>query len=62
MIAAAELAARGESPGQRGPGTLAHPSFLSVQKVAQGRRQFRILLYGVHQRLRAVPPSSGPGS
>ncbi len=59
MIAAAELAARGDIASvcvQYGR----YPSFLSVQKVAQGRRQFRLLLYGVRQRLRAMPPEQRP--
>jgi uncharacterized membrane protein len=37
-----------------------YPSFLSLQKVRQGRRQFRGLVWGVHQRLRAVPPEQRP--
>ena len=37
-----------------------YPSFLSVQKVALGRRQFRLLLWGVKQRLAGVPPEQRP--
>jgi uncharacterized membrane protein len=37
-----------------------YPSFLSVQKVALGRRQFRLLLWGVKQRLAGVPPEARP--
>jgi uncharacterized membrane protein len=37
-----------------------YPSFLSVQKVALGRRQFRLLLWGVKQRLAGLPPESRP--
>jgi hypothetical protein len=33
-----------------------YPSFLSVQKVALGRGQFRLLLWGVTQRLAGMPP------
>jgi uncharacterized membrane protein len=37
-----------------------YPSFLSVQKVALGRRQFRLLLWGVKQRLAERPPERRP--
>jgi uncharacterized membrane protein len=37
-----------------------YPSFLSVQKVALGRRQFRLLLWGVSQRLAGLPPERRP--
>jgi Alpha/beta-hydrolase family/Alpha/beta-hydrolase family N-terminus len=37
-----------------------YPSFLSVQKVALGRGQFRLLLWGVAQRLAGVPPEQRP--
>lgn len=37
-----------------------YPSFLAAQKVALGRGQFRILLLGVRERLRAVPPEQRP--
>src|SRR5215218_10225191 len=37
-----------------------YPSFLSVQKVALGRRQFRLLLWGVTQRLAGLPPERRP--
>jgi uncharacterized membrane protein len=37
-----------------------YPSFLSVQKVALGRRQFRLLLWGVSQRLAGMPPERRP--
>jgi uncharacterized membrane protein len=37
-----------------------YPSFLSVQKVALGRRQFRLLLWGVKQRLAGMPPEGRP--
>jgi uncharacterized membrane protein len=37
-----------------------YPSFLSVQKVALGRRQFRLLLWGVKQRLAGLPPERRP--
>lgn len=36
------------------------PSFLSVQKVALGRRQFRALLWSVRQRLVERPPEQRP--
>jgi uncharacterized membrane protein len=36
------------------------PSFLSLQKVALGRRQFRMLLWGVSQRLAERPPDRRP--
>jgi uncharacterized membrane protein len=37
-----------------------YPSFLSVQKVALGRRQFRLLLWGVSQRLADRPAERRP--
>jgi hypothetical protein len=37
-----------------------YPSFLSVQKVALGRGQFRLLLWGVKQRLEGCPPERRP--
>jgi len=37
-----------------------YPSFLSVQKVALGRGQFRLLLWGVTQRLAGMPPARRP--
>jgi uncharacterized membrane protein len=37
-----------------------YPSFLSVQKVALGRGQFRLLLWGVQQRLAERPPGRRP--
>jgi uncharacterized membrane protein len=37
-----------------------YPSFLSVQKVALGRSQFRLLLWGVQQRLAGRPPERRP--
>jgi uncharacterized membrane protein len=37
-----------------------YPSFLSVQKVALGRGQFRLLLWGVQQRLAERPPERRP--
>ena len=37
-----------------------YPSFLSVQKVALGRSQFRLLLWGVNQRLAERPPDRRP--
>jgi uncharacterized membrane protein len=37
-----------------------YPSFLSVQKVALGRGQFRLLLWGVQQRLEERPPDRRP--
>ena len=37
-----------------------YPSFLSVQKVALGQGQFRLLLWGIKQRL-AERPGGGPG-
>jgi hypothetical protein len=37
-----------------------YPSFLSVQKVALGRRQFRLLLWGVKQRLAGLPAAGRP--
>jgi uncharacterized membrane protein len=36
------------------------PSFLCVQKVHLGRSQFRLLLWGVKQRLAAMPPDKRP--
>jgi uncharacterized membrane protein len=37
-----------------------YPSFLSVQKVALGRGQFRLLLWGVTQRLAGMAPERRP--
>jgi uncharacterized membrane protein len=37
-----------------------YPSFLSLQKVSLGRRQFRLLLYGVRARLLERPPEKRP--
>ncbi|MFM7508624.1 MAG: alpha/beta-hydrolase family protein [Actinomycetota bacterium] len=37
-----------------------YPSFLSLQKVRQGRRQFRGLVWGVHQRLLGIPREQRP--
>src|SRR5215211_2149317 len=37
-----------------------YPSFLSVQKVALGRQQFRLLLWGVAQRLAGMAPERRP--
>lgn len=37
-----------------------YPSFLSLQKVRQGRRQFRMLALGVHQRLMGMAPEDRP--
>ncbi len=59
MIEAAELLTRGDIATcciQYGR----YPSFLSVQKVALGRRQFRLLLYGVAAHLAARPPEKRP--
>ena len=59
MIEAAEFLARGDIATccvQYGR----YPSFLSVQKVALGRSQFRLLLWGVKQRLEERPPDRRP--
>lgn len=37
-----------------------YPSFLALQKVALGRAQFRLLLWAVRQRLKAIPPDERP--
>jgi uncharacterized membrane protein len=37
-----------------------YPSFLSVQKVALGQGQFRLLLWGIKQRLAERPPERRP--
>jgi uncharacterized membrane protein len=37
-----------------------YPSFLSVQKVALGQGQFRLLLWGIKQRLTERPPERRP--
>jgi uncharacterized membrane protein len=37
-----------------------YPSFLSIQKLALGRGQFRLLLMGVKERLRDRPPERRP--
>ncbi len=59
MIESAELFARGDIASvciQYGR----FPSFLSVQKVALGRSQFRLLLWGVRQRLAERKPEDRP--
>lgn len=59
FIESAELFARGNIASvciQYGK----FPSFLSVQKVALGRSQFRLLLWGVKQRLEERPPQDRP--
>ena len=59
MIEAAELLARGDIATccvQYGR----YPSFLSVQKVALGQSQFRLLLWGIKQRLEERPPERRP--
>ena len=59
MIEAAEFFTRGDIATccvQYGR----YPSFLSLQKVALGRGQFRLLLWGVKQRLAERPPHLRP--
>jgi uncharacterized membrane protein len=59
MIEATELLTRGDVATcciQYGR----FPSFLSLQKVSLGRRQFRLLLYGIAARLSARPPEERP--
>jgi len=59
MIEAAEFMMRGDVASvciQYGR----YPSFLSLQKVRQGRRQFRGLVWGVHQRLLGIPEDQRP--
>jgi uncharacterized membrane protein len=59
MIEAAEFLARGDIATccvQYGR----YPSFLSVQKVALGQGQFRLLLWGIKQRLAERPPERRP--
>jgi uncharacterized membrane protein len=59
MIESAELFTRGDIATcaiQYGR----FPSFLCTQKVPAGRAQFRALLWGVKQRLAAVPPDRRP--
>lgn len=59
MIEAAELFTRGDLATvciQYGR----YPSFLSLQKVRAGRRQFRNLVWGVRQRVRAMPEDQRP--
>jgi uncharacterized membrane protein len=59
LIEAAELLTRGDIATccvQYGR----YPSFLSVQKVALGRAQFRLLLWGITQRLAERPPGRRP--
>lgn len=59
FIESAELLARGNIASvciQYGK----FPSFLSVQKVALGRAQFRLLLWGVKQRLEERAPEDRP--
>lgn len=58
-VESAELFARGDIAScciQYGK----FPSFLSLQKVALGRAQFRLLLWGVKQRLNGIPPDRRP--
>jgi uncharacterized membrane protein len=59
MIESAEILSRGDIATcciQYGRS----PSFLAVQKVALGRQQFRLLLWGVKQRLAAISPEDRP--
>jgi len=59
LIETAELLARGDIATcciQYGR----YPSFLSVQKVALGRLQFRLLLWGIQQRLKERPAERRP--
>ena len=59
MIEAAEFFTRGDLASvciQYGR----YPSFLSLQKVRQGRQQFRQLVWGVHQRLQGMAPEDRP--
>jgi uncharacterized membrane protein len=59
MIESAELFTRGDIATcviQYGK----YPSFLSLQKVALGRAQFRLLLWGVAQRLAGRSPENRP--
>jgi uncharacterized membrane protein len=59
MIEAAELLTRGDIATcciQYGRS----PSFLAVQKVALGRAQFRLLLWGIRERLRERSPENRP--
>lgn len=59
MIESAELFTRGDIATcviQYGK----YPSFLSLQKVALGRAQFRLLLWGIAQRLKGRPPEERP--
>ncbi len=59
MLEAAEFFARGDIASvciQYGR----YPSFLSLQKVRQGRRQFRSLVQGVHQRMLGMPEDRRP--
>jgi uncharacterized membrane protein len=59
MIESAEILARGDIATaciQYGKA----PSFLELQGISLGRIQFRQLLWGVHQRLRAIPEEARP--
>jgi uncharacterized membrane protein len=59
MIESAELFTRGDIATcviQYGK----YPSFLSLQKIALGRAQFRLLLWGIAQRLSGRPPEDRP--
>ncbi len=59
MIEAAEFLLRGDVATvciQYGR----YPSFLSLQKVRAGRRQFRNLVWGVRQRIRSMPEDQRP--
>jgi uncharacterized membrane protein len=59
MIESAEILARGDIATaciQYGKA----PSFLELQGISLGRVQFRQLLWGVHQRLRAIPEEARP--
>lgn len=59
MIEAAEFFTRGDIATiciQYGR----YPSFLSLQKVRAGRRQFRNLVWGVRQRIRSMPEDQRP--
>lgn len=59
MVETAELLTRGDI-ATAAIQYARYPSFLSLQKVALGGSQFRLLLLGVKQRLRERPPERRP--
>src|SRR4029079_4888362 len=59
LVSACELLARGDC-ATVAMQYAARPSFLSLDRVKEGRRQMRLLLQALHQRLAALPADRRP--